>query len=264
MGVPPVLIHFNRIFHEINYKPSIVEYPHDYGNPPFDITNVLGLSPLPPHARAGPPLGGGAPPNSPSWANKNGWVPEGKDVFKEKWWLEGKNWFETAKIMILSVNGLLYGNLTAKSCFVTPKVMGGSCTKPLVCRGRSVSSQSFKDHKGTYITDITVSSASLMFDLIWVSGNRKIKKSITEGAILRLCNKLSKYTIAILIIKKVSWYHYHSSWYLDILISLNESINIQPGFRKHDHCSTWENPLSSQLLSMTSSRPAPHGWSSLY
>jgi hypothetical protein len=86
MGVPPVLIHFNRIFHEINYKPSIVEYPHDYGNPPFDITNVLGLSPLPPHARAGPPLGGGAPPNSPSWArDKNGWVPEGKDVlFKEK------------------------------------------------------------------------------------------------------------------------------------------------------------------------------------
>ena len=50
-----------------------------------------------------------------------------------------KNWFETAKIMILnSVNGFLYGNLTGKSCFVTPKVFGGSCTKPFAGEDQSV------------------------------------------------------------------------------------------------------------------------------
>ena len=52
IGVPPVIIHFSRIFH---YKPSIFGYPNDYGNPQilrqpasFVETNQrrLGLGPL--------------------------------------------------------------------------------------------------------------------------------------------------------------------------------------------------------------------------
>ena len=136
--------------------------------------------------------------------------------------------------------------------------------------GRSVSSKSFKDHKRTYeyiwhkrvirITDARSNSG------IRERKNQKVnhQRYHLEG---KFYNKLSKYTSLFCSSKKVSWYTYH----LDIL-TLNESTisqvaNITTFFHLRKS--------SSQLLSMTSSRPAPHlaeircfsqrnGWNSLY